>query len=151
MEKKATGHLETELDWSARNHLRRAFASRERGPRAWDHVVVSADARAEPFADAVSEATYQELAKALKAPDRISVKRRVYAGRNVTAFVASPPRADVVERLKKDFPGLLIVFMSRVQSSAPARWALESVAPTTTEQDEQNAEIQNSDARARLP
>jgi len=144
------GALATELDWSARHHLSRAYACNNLGAVPWTCVVVDAD-HDEPFSDAVLERAFVELAAAYGAgTDRAAVKRRVAAEPRATVFVVGAPRGDVIVRLRDEFPGLVIVFLSRARPSATAVPGVELIASPPTEADEASALTRNHDARARV-
>lgn len=151
---KQLGVLATDCGWSAQHHLRRAYATRELGAVAWKHAVVDAGAHKEPFADAVVAKAYEVLGKLLLSKDPATIKRRVATFPFVTAFVVSVPRKDVVDKLRAEFPKLVIVFMSRHERSTavpnPFVDSIEQVLPAPSAEEERQAKELNGDASALL-
>lgn len=147
------GAIATDFDWSAQHHLWRAYSCRESGPQPWPCVFIDVS-HEEPFAEAVVEKAFIELGNAVEAgTDRDTTRRRVAGYPGVTAFVVGTPRKDVIERLQREFPLLVIVFMSRAAVTALALTAgagIQHVSPAPTVDDETRAQQRNSDAHARL-
>ena len=155
MQEKRLCMLTTDCDWSAEHHLSRAFSARRPGAVAWPHVLLNVAGAQEPFADSVVEQAYKTLGEAFRLKSRQLIKQSVELRAPVTAFVACVPRQDIAERLRKEFPTLVILFMSRVRPSGHTPTiptiTLDEVIPAPTPEEESQAADLIDIARGLLP
>ncbi|HWO22477.1 MAG TPA: serine protease [Kofleriaceae bacterium] len=143
----ATGLLATELDWSAQHHFKRAEEHHRvnvSGSDRWGHVLVQS-VHEEPFVESVVEDIRHQLDPAGN-PRRIEFR---LLRERIVAFVACPPREDLVQRLCKEWPQLVVVFLSRATPSGGVSSVVQ-VTPGPSVHDEEQAEFENEYAASLL-
>lgn len=144
---KGIGAIETERDWCAVHHLKRAYEVKNQDKFTWKYVVVR-NAYVEPIPARVLQKTNEALREKFSGTDE-DIRRKV-SKQCVTAFILGTPRDDVAAILRAAFPTLVIVFMSRLKSSSAAPANLVMVQPSVTPDDELIVEETNNDARDNL-
>jgi hypothetical protein len=131
--------LETERDWAARHHLHRARERAGPGHREWICIFVSCE-HEESFVDAAMEDIVAKLMAALRS-SAAGVAWELKNGDPVTAFVYSQPRADLIERVRAELPGLRLVFLSRASVSLPMGPVVDRIAPDLSLEVEDAADL----------
>jgi hypothetical protein len=142
---KGVGWIATERDWCAVHHLYRAYACRQQTKFAWRYVVVRS-AYVEPVADTIALRTREALCRELETTEA-HVRRKLAKQACVAAFIVGTPRDDVVQKLRAEFPTLVIVFMSRAQNASAAGAVAQPIIPAPSPDEETQADESNDDAR----
>jgi hypothetical protein len=151
------GVIETDVGWSAQAHCARAYTLCHRGPLPWPSIIVD-DSSAEPFVEAVIDHVYAGFGAELLGDGSLDDENKQLVRdelnersgvERVIAFIVSPPRKDVADRIRIEFPKIIVVFMSRSHPSggaSPAPTLLDRVLPAPTAQDEADALSRNKRA-----
>lgn len=142
------GAIETERDWCAVHHLKRAYEVTNKDKFAWRYVVIR-NAYVEPIPATVLRKTNEALHEEFPETTGEGIRRKVRK-QCVTAFIVGTPRDDVAAVLRTEFPTLAIVFLSRSKLSAVSPTNFVVVRPSVTPEDELVVKENNDDARDHL-